>query len=214
MSSDDPARHKETASDPALDGASSSSGDWRAEYASPRAESPSATSTDNTEQLETIYNAHRRALYNYVLRQLTLGDRQRAEDIVQETMLRAWRHVTEFTEGKQSSRPWLFTVARRLAIDDLRARAVRPQEVSDERLEHRHHGEDQLDPILLSHHVRHAVAQLSEPHRTVLFEIYFRDRTPAEVAEELHIPIGTVKSRIHYALRTLRTVLDNGQPPR
>src|SRR5829696_4522413 len=73
-----------------------------------------------------------RALYDgHAALRLTNGDRARAEDIVQETLLRAWRNLEVLDDDVRPVRPWLFTVAQRLAIDAHRARRARPAEVGD-----------------------------------------------------------------------------------
>lgn len=154
-----------------------------------------------------LVGRHGTALFRFLLR-LTNGDRERSEDIYQETLLRAWRHPECCQESAWSSRQWLFTVARRVSIDQLRAAAVRPAAVSDER--HLAVAPDPVDEIgrmLLAGEVRAAVGTLSAPHREVLREIYFEDRPAAQVAERLGLPVGTVKSRTYYALRALRDAL-------
>ena len=82
------------------------------------------------ESLRALYDGHAPVLLAYALR-LTDGDRNRAEDIVQETLLRAWRNLDRMDENAGPVRPWLFTVAQRLAIDAHRARRARPPEVGE-----------------------------------------------------------------------------------
>jgi RNA polymerase sigma-70 factor, ECF subfamily len=137
---------------------------------------------------------------------LTSGDRGRAEDLVQETMLRAWTHRNHVDIQHRSPRPWLITVTRRLAIDAHRARHARPPET--ELNEHLALADGQqadasIDEIV----VRAAIAALPGPQRQVLTEVYFRDRSVAETARTLQIPPGTVRSRTFYGLRALRHAL-------
>lgn len=134
---------------------------------------------------------------------LTFGDRQRAEDLSQETLLRAWQHPEAFDAPYDSMRPWLFTVARRLAIDARRSRQARPTEVSDVVLESAPARENTADSAVRALDVREAVRTLSPEHRAVLVQIYFRGLSVGETAEVLGIPAGTVKSRSYYALRLL-----------
>jgi RNA polymerase sigma-70 factor, ECF subfamily len=157
--------------------------------------------------LRRLYETNASVLLSYILR-LTRGDWQRAEDIVQETLMRAWRHPEAQLPDGQWSRPWLFTVARRIAIDHLRATLIRPVEYGDPRLDERPATEDRIERLLNAQEVRAALAALPQRLRDVLIEVYFRERSVAEAAQTLGIPPGTVKSRTFYALRALRGVLD------
>jgi RNA polymerase sigma-70 factor (ECF subfamily) len=154
-----------------------------------------------------LISQHGRALRRFSLR-LTLGDREQAEDIYQETLIRAWKHPELRQDDVVATRGWLRTVARRVMIDQLRAAAVRPALVSDEQsLTEVSDPDDQMGRLLLVREVRAAVRTLSAAHREVLREIYFEDRTLAEAAARLGIPVGTAKSRTHYALRALKDAL-------
>jgi RNA polymerase sigma-70 factor (ECF subfamily) len=155
--------------------------------------------------MRALYEEHAPALLSYAVR-LSSGDRQRAEDVVQETFLRAWRHPQALVEERGSVRPWLFTVARNIAVDAHRARRARPIEVSDEALAVVP-AADELDRALEAWQVADAIAALSPEHRAVLLETYYRGRSVAEAAAVLGIPQGTVKSRSYYALRALRLAL-------
>jgi RNA polymerase sigma-70 factor, ECF subfamily len=154
--------------------------------------------------VRALYHEHAGPLLRYVLR-LTAGDRQRAEDIVQETLLRAWLHPAAIAD--RPARPWLFAVARNLAVDAHRARRARPQEVGEAAL-----GlvavPDEVDRVLESWAVADAMRALRAEHRNVLLETYYRGRSVAEAATVLGIPPGTVKSRTFYALRALKLALE------
>jgi len=78
--------------------------------------------------MRALYNAHGKALYRFLLG-VTVGDQQFAEDLVQETLVRAWKHLDRLAPNVDTLRPWLFTVARRIAIDAARARRARTREV-------------------------------------------------------------------------------------
>jgi RNA polymerase sigma-70 factor (ECF subfamily) len=151
-----------------------------------------------------MYTDHGGPLLGYALR-LTGGDRQQAEDIVQETLLRAWRHPEALTG--RPVRPWLFTVARNLVVDAHRARQSRPPEAGDSSLATLP-GTDDIDRALESWTVAEALADLSPQHREVLIETYYRGCSVAEAAAMLGIPPGTVKSRTYYALRALKLALE------
>src|SRR5580704_8238882 len=152
-----------------------------------------------------LYRQYRVPLIAYVLL-LTAGDRQQAEDVVQETMLRAWRQAGKLDLTEQSLMPWLATVARRIVIDDKRRRSARPAETGDDMLENAPVA-DMTEDLLRKVVMTEALQVLSAAHREVLNETILRDRTVNEAAETLGIPVGTVKSRVYYALRALRVVL-------
>ena len=159
--------------------------------------------------LEDIDRNVRGALMSFAVK-LTWGDRQWAEDVVQETLVRAWRHADELPLDAEKARPWLFTVARRIVVDDLRAQAARPPLVPATWLESSADTKQSVERVVAEEHMRGALRTLSPMHRDVLFEIYYQDRSMAEAAEVLGIPTGTVKSRAHYAIRVLREVLEDG----
>ena len=161
--------------------------------------------TAREESLRALYDGHAPVLLAYALR-LTDGDRNRAEDIVQETLLRAWRNLDRLDEDTGPVRPWLFTVAQHLAIDAHRARRARPPEVGDAALAlvpELDQVEGTLDRIIIAD----ALDALSQDHRAVIIETYYRGRTVVEAAGVLGIPPGTVKSRCYYALRALKLAL-------
>jgi RNA polymerase sigma factor (sigma-70 family) len=164
-----------------------------------------AGSPDDDAIVTELYRTYRGPLLAYVLR-LTAGDRQQAEDVVQETMVRAWRQAGRLDLGEPSLMPWLATVARRIVIDQRRRRQARPAETGDGMLENVPVA-DSTDDLLRKVVVAEALQALSPAHREVLSETVLRDRTVNEAAEVLGIPVGTVKSRVYYALRALRLVL-------
>jgi RNA polymerase sigma-70 factor, ECF subfamily len=155
------------------------------------------------DRARALYEEHVPALLGYVKR-LMHGDRQLAEDIVQETLLRAWKRAGEVPE--QARRPWLFTTARNLVIDSYRARKARPIEASADRLDAAV-VDDGLDSALDAVLLTEALRALSSEHRAVLVDCYYRGRTAVEIASARGLPPGTVRSRIHYALRALRLAL-------
>jgi RNA polymerase sigma-70 factor (ECF subfamily) len=156
-------------------------------------------------ELRALYDAHALALLGYALR-LCEGDRALAEDLVQETLVRAWRHLDRLDPSAAPVRPWLFTVARHLAIDAHRARRARPPEVGDAALD-TVPGLDGIESTLDRIVVTDALQSLSQEHRAVIVETYYRGRTVTETAGVLGVPPGTVKSRCYYALRALKLAL-------
>ncbi|MFB9236994.1 sigma-70 family RNA polymerase sigma factor [Plantactinospora siamensis] len=156
--------------------------------------------------LRALHDEHADALLAHALR-LVGGDRQRAEDLVQETLLRAWRHPEALDPGRGSVRGWLFTTARNLAIDAWRRRSARVGEVVTDNLPEPPQGPDEADRAVEAWTVAEALGRLSPTHREVLVECFYLGRSVAEAAARLGVPAGTVKSRTHYALRSLRLVL-------
>jgi RNA polymerase sigma-70 factor (ECF subfamily) len=156
--------------------------------------------------MRALYREHAGALFAYVLR-LVAGDRYLAEDIVQETLLRAWKSASTLDPAARSLRPWLVTVARRIVIDSHRSRQSRPQETSAAALEQLP-AQDELDRSLRLMTISDALQDLSAAHREALVETYFRGRTVNEAADELGLPAGTVRSRVFYALRSMRNALE------
>ncbi|KRB39086.1 UNVERIFIED_CONTAM: sigma-70 family RNA polymerase sigma factor [Microbacterium sp. SLM126] len=158
---------------------------------------------DDAERLAALYDAHAGPVWRYVVH-LT-GDRAGADDVVQETLLRAWRTPRILAQEPATTRSWMFTVARHLVIDDVRSARRRREIVVDdvpERVQ-----ADATDALFETILIEEALAALSVDHRAVVIRAYFRALTVAEMAAELEIPEGTVKSRLHYGLRALRLAL-------
>lgn len=155
--------------------------------------------------LRALHDEHGDALFAHALR-LVNGDRQRAEDLVQETLLRAWRHPE--TLDPTRVRSWLFTTARNLAIDAWRRRSVRVGEVYPDVMPEPPPTEDEADRAVEAWTVAEALSRLSAQHREVLVECFYQGRSVAEASARLGVPPGTIKSRTHYALRSLRMVLE------
>lgn len=148
---------------------------------------------------------HREPIRAYVLR-LT-GNRSTAEDVVQETLLRAWRHVESLTGRGNSVRGWLFRVAHNIAVDLMRRRRMvylAGDDVWDSLLRP---VPDHADAAIANATLIPALRRLTAEHRDVLFELYYRRSSVAEAAEAIGIPPGTVKSRAYYAVRVLRADL-------
>jgi len=153
-----------------------------------------------------LYDEHAAALWRYAVR-LT-GDQARAEDVVQETLMRAWQHPEVTDDTERSARAWLFTVARNMIIDERRsARFRRESGIADTDGVADPAGPDEVDASLDRLLLNGAMAQLSAAHRAVIRRSYFRGWTTAQIAADLGIVEGTVKSRLHYALRALRLSL-------
>jgi RNA polymerase sigma-70 factor (ECF subfamily) len=161
------------------------------------------TDVSRSELLGVIMREHREGLVSYA--EKMLGDRGLAEDIAQEAVIRAWRSIDRLLAMEGSVRGWLFTVTRHLVIDWVRKPHARREVVGDA-----HHdpvpGTDGTGAVHDRLVVRPLLRKLSAEHRAVLVHIYLCDRTLQETAGILGVPVGTVKSRQHNALRKLRAV--------
>jgi RNA polymerase sigma-70 factor (ECF subfamily) len=161
---------------------------------------------DADDALRQLYSQHAKALQGFVWR--FCPDRASADDIVQETFIRAWQHLPQLRADSRPVRPWLFRVARNLLIDADRAAQSRPVTVAASPAEDP--GDDSaLAQVLDRQLVCDALRHLSPAHRTVLVETFYRGGSTATVARQLGIPDGTARSRLHYALHALRQHLQD-----
>lgn len=151
--------------------------------------------------VRSLFAEHGGALLRYALH-LTGGDQQRAEDLFQEAFIRAWR-----SPPPRAPRSWLLAVVRNLAIDAHRARLCRPAEAGETEVQDLP-ADDDLDRAVESWDIADALTSLSTEHRQVLVETYYRGRTATKAAASLGIPVGTVKSRAFYALKSLKLALE------
>ena len=154
-----------------------------------------------------LVQEHGASLLAYATR-LT-GSRHAAEDVVQETLVRAWQRHDRIDESKGSVRGYLLTTARNIVIDQAGARAAGPKEVAETPTTGAvtaDHAQAVTDLVTMGRLLEH----LSRDHRDVLVELYYRGRTVNEAAASLGIPPGTVKSRSFHALRALRGQLATG----
>lgn len=164
-------------------------------------------------RMQEIHERYAGPLLRFLLR-LTLGDRQQAEDLLQETMLRAWRNIDVLPPASDRVGRWLFTVARNVAIDAARARRARPPEIAVQDISRLASPGDPVDGLVTAHTVHRAMERLTDDHRAVLIELYFRGLSTAETAVRLGVPEGTVKSRAYHAIRALREALGPAETTR
>lgn len=162
-------------------------------------------SDSQVELMRALHDEHAAALWGYCVR-LSHHDLDRAQDLAQETLLRAWRNPEVLERPAPRVRAWLFTVARNLTIDEWRSHRQHAELATPEVPEQA--TDDETDQLLVSWVVAEALTRLSPEHREVVVECYYRGRTVAEASRRLGVPEGTVKSRTHYALRALRLALE------
>lgn len=160
--------------------------------------------------ISAVYTAYGAEIYRFVLR--GLGDPGAAQDVVQETFLRAWRAADRYDPELAGLRVWLFAIARNAMLDHARARASRPwQSTLVDPPTAEEHGEAAPDPteaLVRSWVVEEALRRLTPEHRTAIVETHLKERPAAEVAADLGVPLGTLRSRIFYGLKALRLVMD------
>jgi RNA polymerase sigma-70 factor (ECF subfamily) len=168
--------------------------------------SPSLTERPPAEQdpelFQRLYAEHASALHAYARR---FTDAAQAEDIVQETFLRAWRHRGRLAEDGRPVRPWLKRSARNLLTDAARKERCRPVLVADDGVHLTTLSvEGGLDRVLDQQVLLPALRRLPAGQLVVLVESVLCGASLATAAQRLGIPAGTARSRLHYALRTLR----------
>ncbi|MGO4583456.1 sigma-70 family RNA polymerase sigma factor [Arthrobacter sp. 2RAF6] len=150
-----------------------------------------------------IYRDHGTALRRFVLS--CTPDAHLAEDVVQETILRVWQHAPQITG---SLRSYLFRTARNVIIDNYRKAQRRPAEAAERDMADPEEATERVDELLNRVLMEEALLRLSTEHREVLVALHYERFTVNEAALRLNIPGGTVKSRAFYAVRALRTILD------
>jgi RNA polymerase sigma-70 factor, ECF subfamily len=158
---------------------------------------------DSGAPLRRLYGRYERRLYGFGLR--LLGEPGLAEELVQETWVRLWQSAPRFDPQRGTVRAFLFTIARRVAADLWRRPSSRS--LGAER-EDAASVEAAADDVLLAVTVRDAMESLSPAHREVLELVYDEDLKLADIADRLGVPLGTVKTRAHHALRGLRRALE------
>ncbi|MFD4670344.1 sigma-70 family RNA polymerase sigma factor [Lentzea sp. NPDC058450] len=166
-----------------------------------------AQAHQDEELLTLLYGQFQRMLFSQVLC-LTNYDRQWTEDVVQETLIRAWQNSAHLVREPGMLRGWLCTVARRIVIDGWRSRQARPQEVELLRPDIAESPDD-TEQTLSVMVITDVVRQLSDEHRSAIYETYVMGRTVKEAARVLGVPEGTVKSRLYKAMHTIRRALQD-----
>lgn len=157
---------------------------------------------DSDTGVRAAVHAHSGELYGFALR--ALGDQGLAEEVVQETFVRAWRAGRRFDPDIASLRTWLFAILRNVIIDATRARTVRPGVATEVDVAIA----DNIDELLRSWVVEEALHRLSDEHRRAVVEVYYQGRSAVDVAADLGVPAATIRSRLFYGLRALRLSLD------
>lgn len=156
------------------------------------------------EALRELYRRFGGELFGFACN--ALGDREAAEEVVQDVFARAWRQAERYDEDRASVRTWLFAIARNRIVDMRRRASVRPAVAAWPK-----EPEEQaqvLEQAVLRWQVAAALARLTPDHREVIRLAHYAGLSLREISEHQGIPLGTVKSRLSYALRSLRLILD------
>lgn len=164
----------------------------------------------NTAAMELLYDRYNRPVYSFAYRML--GDREHAEELLQEVFLRAWRRCSRFSDARGSLISWLLSITHNMAIDELRKQQRRPRKAESAEPDALLGTlQDTAMPVetqaILADRqqmVRAALAKLPENQRLVLEMGYFNGLTQREIAEKLNVPLGTIKTRMRLGLRKLQ----------
>jgi RNA polymerase sigma-70 factor, ECF subfamily len=157
------------------------------------------------EGARALYRAYGDELYGFALRRL--NDPALAEEVVQDVILRAWRHADRFDPQRASERTWLFEIARNITTDAFRRRSVRPVSANGDGAVEREQPGDPYADAVDRWQIEAALAALRPEHREVIQLVHFEGLSLQEAGDRAGIPVGTVKSRCFYALRSLRELL-------
>jgi RNA polymerase sigma-70 factor, ECF subfamily len=159
------------------------------------------------DELRELYRRYAGELFGFATS--ALGDREQAEEVVQDVFAQLWRHAGEYDQRRASVRTWLYAIARNRIVDAHRRAAARPKRADEEAsLGHAAEIDAALDQAVLRWQITAALARLSPAHREVIRLAHYGGLTMREISERTGIPLGTVKSRTPYALRSLRLILD------
>ena len=149
------------------------------------------------EAMRALFGLYGGELYGFTLQ--VLGDRGAAEDIVEEVFLHAWRHAARYDPERAAVRAWLYEIAHDAIVDARRPEPPAEAEAESERT---------LERALLGWQVAAALERLTPEHRQMLRMVQRSGLTMREIAADTGLPLGTVKRRTWYALRSLHLVLE------
>ena len=158
------------------------------------------------DELRELYRRYSGELFGFAMG--ALGDREQAEEVVQDVFAQLWRHAGRYDNSRASVRTWLYSIARNRIVDVHRRAAARPRRADEGSPEAAGELDASLDQAVLRWQITAALARLSPAHREVIRLAHYGGLTMREIAERTGVPLGTVKSRTSYALRHLRLILD------
>ena len=164
--------------------------------------------TGQTDAAAAFVRRYQARVYGLVL--TIVRDPGTADDVAQETFVRAWRHAGTYDPRRGRVATWLLTIARNTAIDAMRARRPEPldPDIVAGRLQATGAPIDERGRLEDRERVRGALAELPEPQRRALFLAAFAGRTASEIGTLEHAPVGTIKTRIRTAMSKLHESLE------
>lgn len=163
--------------------------------------------------MEAFYDRYSVLCFSLAVRML--GERQAAEDVVQEAFVNAWRAAETFDPRRSSARSWLLSIVRNRCVDKLRAGGSRPKFAVEAEIDERPGSQDvwrEVSDGLTSDRVRGALTELPAEQKETIELAYFGGLTQMEIAERMNVPLGTVKGRIRIGLGRLRGLLAGMEP--
>ncbi len=163
--------------------------------------------TRDKQKFATLFAYYAPRVKSYLMRQGT--DNATAEELTQEALLIVWRRADSFDPAKASAGTWIYTIVRNLRIDALR-KMRRPEfDVDDPTFvpDPQRRPDDNLQYDQLEQRVRDALSKLPEEQAEVVRLSFFEDKPHGEIAAQLRLPLGTVKSRLRLAVRRLTPLL-------
>ena len=172
-----------------------------------------AVAQGNVSAFEELYDRYAPTIYGLLLRILTNADD--AQEVLQETFVKAWTSAKMFDAGRGTEVAWLISIARSRGIDRLRSRRIRADREDEAGRELSIltppvAKSDAADQVILaeeSQAVRGALAQLPPPQRLALELAYFEGLSQSEIAARLNEPLGTIKTRMQLGMKKMREQL-------
>lgn len=168
-----------------------------------------ALQQENIGALEELYDRHHGMAMAVAYR--VLNDRNLAEDVIQEAFLAVWRQAASYKTDRGSCRSWLLSIVRHRAIDVTRGRSFNRESVSlNEMLFEPQYGDQTWQEVstrLDSQQIKHALEELPDEQRDAITLAYFKGFNQREIAEQVGVPLGTVKGRMRLGMQKLRNML-------
>jgi RNA polymerase sigma-70 factor, ECF subfamily len=162
--------------------------------------------------MRTLYNRHNDRVFRFIIQLVT--DAGGAEDVASEVFLDVWSQADRF-EGRSQVLTWILSIARHKALSLLAQRRRRVAELDDIAMELIVDTADTPEQMALNHdcsaQLRTCLARMSQEHREIIDLVYYHEKSVEEVAEIIHIPRNTVKTRMFYARKQLARLLSTHQ---